>query len=221
VLKASDKGMLGFSPAFEMCFSVDYHGAVIPYPMDQLPYELTSYAFREFCWEPGQTIDEFKAKMKQRYFGPDGTEQLVEDLIALRAFAISGSWSVNRSTLLTKMAGEFIYYDGKPLARQDVPGTFKLMKSYNPSDKKITLNRLEKKLKELKKVITEEMPKVLAIEARLKAVEPVATRRTKVTIAMMRRFIDTTNRLLEKIDMNPEQIDEALELVAATIQSGK
>ena len=70
VLKAADMGLLGFSPAFEMCFSVDYYGGSIPYPMDLLPYELTSYAFREFSWDPAQTVDQFKQKMLNRYSAP-------------------------------------------------------------------------------------------------------------------------------------------------------
>jgi hypothetical protein len=214
-LKAADMGLLGFSPAFEMCFSVDYYGGAIPYPMDLLPYELTSYAFREFCWDPAQTIDEFKAKMRRRYFGPAAPMDFVDDLIYLRQFAIVGGWANNRAILLTQMAGEFINYDGKPLPKQDVAGVLQAVKGYNESDKKNALDRLEKRLKELQQIYAEDVPKMAKIEARLNDLEPTASRREKSSFALMRRFIADTRRLLDKIGLDEVKIQQALTDITA------
>ncbi|MCC7483283.1 MAG: hypothetical protein IT541_17355, partial [Hyphomicrobiales bacterium] len=215
ILKAADMGLLGFCPAFEMCFSVDYHGAAIPYPMDALPYELTSYAFREFSWEPAQTIDAFREKMRNRYFGLDGDMGMVDALIYLRQFAIDGGWASNRSILLTQMAGEFVNYDGKKLPAQDPATVLAAVKAYGESDRKLALDRLETRLKELKKIHSEDVPRMKAISGRIKTLEPEANPREKSTYALISRFIRETMDLLEKIGVQSGQIDARLSEVAS------
>jgi hypothetical protein len=194
---------------------VDYYGASIPYPMDLLPYELTSYAFREFSWEPTQTVDAFKVRMQRRYFGPGAPTEFVDDLIYLRQFAIEGGWANNRAIFLTQMAGEFIFYDGKPLPKQDPAGVLAAVKGYNESDRKTALDRLEKRLKDLQKIYAEDVPRMAAIEKRMSEAEPTANRRTKANFVLIRRFIADTRGLLDKIGLKPEQIEETLQAVAA------
>ena len=152
--------------AFEPCFGVDYYGLDIPYPVDKLPYELTSYAFRELSWSPAQTMKELKQKMRIRYCGPEGSPQLVDDIIYLRSFAIEGNWTLNTSSTLTKLAGEMVGYDGKPLTNQTLAGALAAAKNYNKSDRKITFDRLGKQLTSFRVILAEHLPKMDAIEAR-------------------------------------------------------
>jgi hypothetical protein len=183
--------------------------------MELLPYELTSYAFREFSWEPAQTLDQFKSRMANRYFGPGADLTLTEDLIYLRHFAIEGGWAANRASMLTSMAGEFINYDGKPLPKQDPAGVLTAVKGYSESDRKIALDRLEKRLVDLKKIYAEDIPRMESIERRMASLEPSASRRAKASFELIRRFIKDTRNLLDKIGLKPEEIAQTLEQVAA------
>jgi hypothetical protein len=202
-----------------MCFSVDYYGGSIPYPMDALPYELTSYAFREFSWEPAQTLDAFKEKMLRRYFGPGAPTELVDDLIYLRQFAIEGGWASNRSLMLTSMAGEFVSYDGKRVPRQDPAATIKAAIGYGPADRKMTLDRLEKRLSDLREIQAKDLPRMKTIEDRLNELEPTATRRVKASFTLIRRFINDTRKLVDEINHSPSQNEQALKDVAAARQA--
>ena len=222
VLTAAQRGFLGFSPAFEPCFGVDYHGLTIPYPIDKMPYELTSYAFREFCWDPGQTMEEFKAKMLNRYCGPGGSMELVEDLIYLRAFATEGTWGQNTSSLLTKFAGEMVGYNGKPFANTTVAGMLEAAKGYNDTDKKNTYARLEGGLKKLRAILAEDLPKMDAIEARCEKAASSASPREKASIKLAMDFINHTRRLIKKSGMETvKTVDETLKAIGATEVSEK
>ena len=204
-LRASRSGFLGSSPAFEPCFGVDYYGLDIPYPVDKLPYELTSYAFRELCWSPAQTMQGLKQKMRIRYCGPEGSPELVDDIIFLRSFAIEGNWTLNTSSTLTKLAGEMVGYDGKPLTNQTLAGALAASKNYNKSDRKITYDRLTKQLKSFRVMLSEKLPKIDAIEARCRKRLPVASGRERHSIKLCLDFITHTRRLIKKLQLPLEK----------------
>lgn len=210
-LRASRSGFLGSSPAFEPCFGVDYYGLDIPYPVDKLPYELTSYAFRELCWSPAQTMQGLKQKMRIRYCGPEGSPELVDDIIFLRSFAIEGNWTLNTSSTLTKLAGEMVGYDGKPLTNQTLAGALAASKNYNKSDRKITYDRLTKQLKSFRVMLSEKLPKIDAIEARCRKRLPVASGRERHSIKLCLDFITHTRRLIKKSGLTSvAKVDQAL-----------
>ena len=212
---AAQRGFLGFAPAFEPCFGVDYHGLVVPYPTDKLPYELTSYAFREFSWDPAQTLPQFRARMRNRYCGPGGSLQLVEDLIFLRAFAIRGSWNQNTSNMLTRMAGEMVGYDGRPLANTTVASALKAAQDYNKSDRQITYARLARELQALRLVLAQDLPLLKQVENRCREFAAVGSAREMTTARMCLEFIDHTHRLLRTSGFTRvEQVDAALARIA-------
>ncbi|MEE3373291.1 MAG: hypothetical protein VX346_28405 [Planctomycetota bacterium] len=215
IFLAAQRGFLGYAPAFEPCFGVDYHGLSIPYPTDKLPYELTSYAFREFCWDPAQTLAQFRARMRNRYCGPSGSLQLVDDLIFLRAFAIRGTWNQNTSNMLTRMAGEMVGYDGKPLSNTTVTGALEAAKAYNEADRKITYARLTRELQALRVVLARDLPLLREVENRCREFAAIGSPREMKTARMCLEFIDNTHRLLRKSGFTTvEQVDDVLASLA-------
>jgi len=155
--------------------------------------------------------------MLNRYCGPGGSMELVEDLIYLRDFAIKGSWSVNTSTMLTKFAGEMVYYNGKPVPNTTVQDILKAAEGYNDADKKLAYERLEKSLKELRQVLAEDLPKMDAIEARYKEATSTASLREKTSMKLAMEFINHTRRLVKKSGMETvEKVDETLEAIGTT-----
>jgi len=222
VFRASREGFLGFCPTFEPCFGVDFHGLTIPYPTDKLPYELTSYAFREFCWQPTLSIDELKQRMRNRYCGPQGSRQLVEDVIYLRSFAIRGTWAQNTSTTLTKLAGEMVGYDGKPFKTTSVAGALAAAKNYNKSDKKITYDRLAKQLNQLRAILVKDVPRIRVIEARCLGLLETGTPRERKTAALCLEFTRNTHRLIKKTGMDtPEKVDRQIEAFRKAVAADK
>ena len=212
VFRASREGFLGFCPTFEPCFGVDFHGLTVPYPTDKLPYELTSYAFREFCWQPTLSIDGLKQRMRNRYCGPHGSKQLVEDVIFLRAFAIRGNWTQNTSSTLTKLAGEMVGYDGKAFKNTSVAGALAAAKNYNKSDKKITYDRLAKQLAQLRSILVKDLPRIDQIESRCLKLARTGTPRERKTAALCLDFTRTTKRLIKKSGMDSVQkVDQQIE----------
>ncbi len=213
-LRAADMGLLGYSPAWEVWFSAglgDYYAGLIPYPMDLLPYELTAYAFREFTWEPAQSMDQFKAKMRRRYFGPDAPMPLVEDMVWMRQFV------TDYSLTLTEFAGERAHWDGGYFPALNVPETIKNARAAEtqPFDwKTYQLNQLETKLKQLRKIQRELLARVNEVDERVRAYEPQASRRGKAGLALMSRLIADTRRLNDKIKVADAELAAGLEQIA-------
>jgi len=208
LLRTADMGLLGYSPAFEPWFAGQYYQWEIPYPMDVLPYELTSYAFREFCWEPAQTMDEFKAKMRRRYFGPEAPMELVDDLIYLRQFV----W--DNGAMLASMTGKATTWTGRQVPATPLEDQLKTIKGYNATDKKNALDRLEKNLIKLQKIRTEGLPRFAVIEERMRTLDPQATLRDQASFALMRKCITAMRGDHETIGLVEEQIKQMLTDIA-------
>ena len=216
ILLAAQRGFRGYATAFEPGFGVDYHGLSIPYPTDKLPYELTSYAFREFCWDPAQTMSQFRMRMRNRYCGPTGSLQLVDDLIFLRAFAIRGTWNQNTSNMLTRMAGEMVGHDGLPLANTTVASALEAAKAYTAKDRQITHTRLQRELTMLRQVMTRDLPLLKQVQNRCREFAAIGSSREMNTARMCLEFIDHTHRLLRKSGFRRvEEVDAALADLAA------
>ncbi|MCH2399325.1 MAG: hypothetical protein MK364_09480, partial [Pirellulales bacterium] len=216
ILLAAQRGFFGYAPAFEPCFGVDYHGLSIPYPTDKLPYELTSYAFREFCWDPAQTMSQFRTRIRNRYCGPNGSLQLVDDLIFLRAFAIRGTWNQNTSNMLTRMAGEMVGSDGQPLANTTVPSALEAAENHNAKDRQLTYARLTRELTMLRQVMARDLPLLRQVQNRCREFAAVGSAREMSTARMCLDFIDHTHRLLRNSGFRRiEEVDAALADLAA------
>ena len=216
VLLAAQRGFLGYASAFDVCFGVDYHGLSTPYPTDKLPYELTSYAFREFCWEPAQTMSQFRMRMRNRYCGPTGSLQLIDDLIFLRAFAIRGTWNQNTSNMLTRMAGEMVGSDGQPLANTTVASALEAAKGDNKQGRALTYARLKRDLTMLREVMTRDLPLLKQVQNRCREFAAIGSSREMNTARMCLEFIDHTHRLLRKSRFRRvEEVDAALADLAA------
>ena len=112
------------------------------------------------------------------------------------------------------MAGEFVSYDGKPLPKQDPPPCWRRPRDTTNRIARTRLDRLEKRLSELKTIYSEDVPRMENMVALLKELEPTATRRQKASFALMTRFITDTRHLLDEIGLHPEQIDQRLADIA-------
>jgi hypothetical protein len=77
-------GCVGFLPALEPGFcSASWYSDDLPYPVDRIPYVVTRFAYREYCWDPDMTPEEFRRRMSRRFFGPGAPAHLADDLLQL------------------------------------------------------------------------------------------------------------------------------------------
>jgi hypothetical protein len=82
--RTRDAGCVGFLPALEPGFcSASWYSDEVPYPVDRIPYVVTRFAYREHCWEPDMTTEEFRRRLSRRFFGPGATARLADDLLQL------------------------------------------------------------------------------------------------------------------------------------------
>jgi len=82
--RAHGAGCVGFVPALEPGFcSASWYSDEIPYPVDRIPYVVTRFAYREYCWDPDMTPEEFRRRLSRRFFGPGAPSHLAEDLLQL------------------------------------------------------------------------------------------------------------------------------------------
>ena len=215
ILKSADMGLKGYSPAFEPWFAYQYYHWKTPFPMDLLPYELTSYAFREFCWDPAQTMAEFKAKMLRRYFGPEMPMELVDDLIYLRHFLTKREASACINVrVLSRFSGEALNMND-PLPKPDMEAEFERIKKLEGDSRKGALDNPEKEMNILKQIEMEVLPRMAKIEGRLAELEPAAPRRAKASFNLIRRCIMDVRASYQKTGFNRERIDQYLERIEA------
>ena len=80
--RSREAGCAGFVPALEPGFcSASWYSDEIPYPVDHLPYLVTRFAYREYCWDPGMSAQEFRTRLLRRFFGPQAPAHLADDLL--------------------------------------------------------------------------------------------------------------------------------------------
>jgi hypothetical protein len=75
-----DGMIFDFSPGFD---SGSFYNQ-IPFPTDLLPHLLTGFVFREMTWNPTMPRDEARQRVRERFFGQDAPDLLVQDLLTLR-----------------------------------------------------------------------------------------------------------------------------------------
>src|SRR5262249_51880400 len=87
---AAEQGYLGYSNAWEIGFaSNDWYKDEIPYPVDLIPETITNLGFREACWEPGQTFQEFGDRVHRRFFSREVPRSVADDMLYLRQYITS------------------------------------------------------------------------------------------------------------------------------------
>jgi hypothetical protein len=106
--RAARSDFYGLITSFEPGFASGSFYKSIPFPTDLLPYVLTGFAYREMSWEPTLSLEELKQRVRQKFFGNDGSPQLVEELLSLRELmrhaASKKPLSIARRKELTRIA---------------------------------------------------------------------------------------------------------------------
>ncbi|WP_428940039.1 DUF4838 domain-containing protein [Fontivita pretiosa] len=82
--RAARTGFYGMIADFSPGFDSGSFYEQIPFPTDLLPYVLTGFMFREVTWNPTLTDEQARQLVRDRFFGAEAPELLVQDLLSLR-----------------------------------------------------------------------------------------------------------------------------------------
>lgn len=182
--RAANAGLLGYCPAFEPGFdSASYYSEVIPFPVNLIPYRITRFAYREFCWNPGLSIEDFKERLYAKFFSSEIPYKMVDSLLVLFDFIRTNyRWASGRALLERIEKGDI------PENTKNIPGNLNALKN--------VYNHYGTRLQE--------------IENDILSYVPTATAKSKVTLDMMMRCIqDTKERFcFEPGDM--QRLDAAI-----------
>jgi hypothetical protein len=202
---AAEQGYLGYSNAWEIGFaSNDWYIAEVPYPVDIIPEVVTSLGFREACWEPGQTWEEFTDRVHRRFFSREAPRSMAEDMLYLRQYITSACHTMAHMSPMELT-------ESRPLAGevQRVQGIA------DESARAGELKRLSALLGTLKMTRDEALPRMVRIESAVSELEPRASRKTRAGLALVRRAITDSRRVYERAVPTPDVLDRALSQAAA------
>jgi hypothetical protein len=184
-----NQGLYGYLPAYEPGFATAsiYGDAVIPFPVDLIPYVLTQFYYREYTWNPGIDGTTLVDRAYRKFFTAEAPHGLTDDLLFLRDFNQAhypvftgvGLLGVLRSPSL---AGAVDLVWGNPQL----------------ANKQYWLNRLADEVRSLQTLAAGggDMVRIGQIEARIAAARPGASLRTKASLDLMQRAIDDIRNLL-------------------------
>jgi hypothetical protein len=82
--RAANSGFHGLVSDFAPGFNSGSFYERIPFPTHLLPYVLTGFMFREMTWDPTLTPDEARRIVRDRFFGTEAPQALIQDLLDLR-----------------------------------------------------------------------------------------------------------------------------------------
>jgi hypothetical protein len=202
---AAEQGYLGYSNAWEIGFaSNDWYINEVPYPVDVIPETLTSLGFREACWEPGQTFDDFTDRVRRCFFSREVPRSVAEDMLWLRQYITTANHTMEHASPME-------FNEKKPLAAE-VARVGGLVGS---EERKAAVKRLAALLNVLKQTRDEALPRMARIEAQLVELERAASRKSKAGFALIRRAIADSRRVYEKAVPNNDVLDKAVADVAA------
>jgi hypothetical protein len=209
--RSHDAGCIGFCPAFEPGFcSASWYSDEVPYPVDRIPYLVTRFAYREFCWDPDMTDGEFRARLLRRFFGAKAPACLADDLLALfdliRTESQSGSLTAGgkwpRGLGMT-LAGEAEKAAG-PMAQSPAGWA-----------------ALEGRLGEFRRLAEGRRGTLRDIERRLAAAVPQLDPQGRETAALIRRALADTRAELCIEPEAAERVGKAVERVRQMAQLQK
>lgn len=198
---AAEQGYWGYSNAWEIGFaSNDWYINEVPYPVDIIPEIITSVGFREACWEPGQTWQDFTDRVHRRFFSREVPRSVAEDMLYLRQYITSANHTMDHPSPMT-------FVEGKTLASE----VDQVVNTEDEAQRKASAKKLSGLLEVLRKTRDEDLPRMAQIEARLDELEPGVSLKSKAGFALMRRAIADSREVYEKVVPQDELLKVALE----------
>ena len=198
---AAEQGYVGYSNAWEPGFdSCDWYGDEVPYPVDIIPETLTHFGFREACWEPGQTWDEFVDRVHRRYFSREMPRSLAQDMLYLRQYITMANY---------EFRSPMEFSEEKPLSAE----VDRIKQLDDPAQQVSAAKRLSAILDVLKKTRDEDLPRMVTIEAKLRELEPKASLKSKAAIELIRRAIADSRRVYQRAVPDDAILDQAIAAV--------
>ncbi|MBN1395021.1 MAG: hypothetical protein JW959_08355, partial [Pirellulales bacterium] len=165
---------LGAAAAFEPGFhSASYYSGEVPFPVDAIPYAISRFAFRTYSWEPNLSPSVFRERLRRKYFTPEISPELVDDMLWLYGFIqTSSSVAADRTErgLVAKNLSALEKTDPAALSAETKASRAGWLR-------KVTALRAEA------------IPRLKEIESRLAGQQP-ASARSKRGLAMIRRAVD-------------------------------
>ncbi len=197
---AAEQGYLGYSNAWEIGFaSNDWYIDAVPYPVDIIPEVITSLGFREACWEPAQTWEEFTDRVHRRFFSREVPREIAEDMLYLRQYITTANHTMDH-------ASPAAFNRSKPLSGE----VERVASVSDETSRSAEVKRLRALLNTLRMTRDEALPGMKAIEAKIAALEPKASRKSMAAFALMRRAIDDSRRVYRDAVSDDRFIEQAL-----------
>jgi hypothetical protein len=167
----------------------------VPYPVDAIPYAVTRFAYREYCWSPALTEKEFRARLLDRFFGPAAPASLADDLVGLfdvirtqsQNQRLSGRSSTAWSRGCLARALDEADHALRSAGREPVPYA---------------------RLQELAELVARQGKALGQIEEHLGAAEAQLSARGKETLVLIRRALADTRRELCLEPASAERVRE-------------
>ncbi len=199
----AEQGYLGYANAWEIGFaSNDWYINDVPYPVDLIPETLTSLGFREACWEPAQTWEEFIDRVHRRFFSREVPRQLAEDMLYLRQHITSSNQTVEFNSPMSLTAADALEAEVQRVT--DIA---------DPGQRGAALKRLSALVDVLKLTRAEALPRMDEIESRLAEHEPKASRKSRLAFELIRRAIADSRRVYQKAVPDDAPLDRAIDAV--------
>jgi hypothetical protein len=205
----AEQGYLGYSNAWEIGFaSNDWYIHDVPYPVDLIPETLTNFGFREACWEPGQTWDEFIDRVHRRWFSREVPRALAEDMLYLRQYITKANHTMDHASPMD-------FSEKKPLL-----GEVERVKAVaDAKAREGEAKRLLALVETLRMTRDEALPKISQIEARIAEWKPNASRKSRATFELMNRAMADSRRIYRQAVPDDAAIDAALKDLEPLVKS--
>ena len=200
---AAEQGYWGYSNAWEIGFaSNDWYMSEVPYPVDIIPEIITSLGFREACWEPGQSWDDFTDRVHRRFFSREVPRSVAEDMLYLRQYITSANHTMDHPSPMT-------FGEGKPLMSE----TDRVLNMGDEAQRKASAKQLSGVLEVLRQTRDEDLPRMAQIEAKLADLEPRASLKSRAGFSLMRRAIADSRRVYRQAVPDEAMLDRAITAV--------
>ena len=174
----TEQGYLGYSNAWTAGWNTnDWYNMDIPYPVDLIPDVITSLGFREACWEPAQTWEDFVGRVHRRFFSSEVPRSMAEEMLFLRQYVTDATHFMVHTPIET-------FFKDNTLAAEVAR-----IKALPAEQQKAALDKLVPLIDILQKTRDEYLARWEKLEADMSVMEPTASAKSKDTFALMRRAI--------------------------------